>query len=218
MDIFIAVMNKVSIINKGVGIMRYPSKRLGGGFTLIELLVVIAIIAILSSILFPVFSKSRERAQQATCLSNLRQIGMVLLMYAQDYDGLFPAPRRSPNYPENWYDGPQRMMESYLDNKWSIANCPSANDSPGTSNPNDYDLLAGMSAAFYSNYIPRDVTNPSNWPLVGDYASPSGSTYKSNHKDGANWCLVDGHAKWYTIEQLKGSSTKVGKTHLFPVP
>lgn len=55
-------------------------------FTLIELLVVIAIIAILAAILFPVFAQAREKARQATCQSNLRQIGMALSMYRQDMD------------------------------------------------------------------------------------------------------------------------------------
>jgi prepilin-type N-terminal cleavage/methylation domain-containing protein len=61
------------------------------GFTLIELLVVIAIIAILAAILFPVFARAREAARKATCLSNLKQICLAALMYAQDYDEVLPA-------------------------------------------------------------------------------------------------------------------------------
>ena len=67
-------------------------RKLGGikGFTLIELLVVIAIIAILAAILFPVFSTAREKARQSACLSNLKQIGLAMMQYTQDYDEQLP--------------------------------------------------------------------------------------------------------------------------------
>jgi prepilin-type N-terminal cleavage/methylation domain-containing protein len=61
------------------------------GFTLIELLVVIAIIAILAAILFPVFARAREKARQASCLSNLKQLALGCLMYVQDYDETLPC-------------------------------------------------------------------------------------------------------------------------------
>ena len=59
-------------------------------FTLIELLVVIAIIAILAAILFPVFARARENARRASCMSNLKQIGLGVMMYVQDYDEKYP--------------------------------------------------------------------------------------------------------------------------------
>ena len=60
------------------------------GFTLIELLVVIAIIAILAAILFPVFARARENARKSTCQSNLKQMGLAIMQYVQDYDETYP--------------------------------------------------------------------------------------------------------------------------------
>ena len=68
-------------------------KKLTKGFTLIELLVVIAIIAILAAILFPVFARARENARRASCQSNLKQIGLGIMQYTQDYDEKMPGER-----------------------------------------------------------------------------------------------------------------------------
>jgi prepilin-type N-terminal cleavage/methylation domain-containing protein len=78
----------------------------GRGFTLIELLVVIAIIAILAAILFPVFAQAREKARQASCFSNMKNLGLAVTIYAQDYDESLPMwhwARRSQPQPLIWY-------------------------------------------------------------------------------------------------------------------
>jgi prepilin-type N-terminal cleavage/methylation domain-containing protein/prepilin-type processing-associated H-X9-DG protein len=77
--------------------MHLIRSRRRAGFTLIELLVVIAIIAILAAILFPVFAQARESARKTTCASNLKQLGLAVGMYVQDYDG---------QYFRHWYLDP----------------------------------------------------------------------------------------------------------------
>ena len=100
------------------------------GFTLIELLVVIAIIAILAAILFPVFAKAREKAREANCSSNVKQMTLGILMYIEDWDDTYPPECSYPNsapMPNGvsigalyWW----HLLHPYSKN-FAIFNCPS---------------------------------------------------------------------------------------------
>jgi len=99
------------------------------GFTLIELLVVIAIIAILAAILFPVFARAREKARQTACLSNIKQLALGLLMYAQDWDETLPAGYYyAGDFNANW----QIQVQPYVKNA-GIFHCPSDPNGPNAS-------------------------------------------------------------------------------------
>ena len=112
------------------------------GFTLIELLVVIAIIAILAAILFPVFARARENARKSTCQSNLKQIMMGVLQYAQDYDERLPTYRwNNAAVPSVWLDRDNsaandrhfwlEAIQPYLKNTQMLF-CPSQSFGPTT--------------------------------------------------------------------------------------
>ncbi|MCS6950334.1 MAG: DUF1559 domain-containing protein [Armatimonadota bacterium] len=90
-------------------------------FTLIELLVVIAIIAILAAILFPVFSQARESARVSSCLSNMKQIGLAIRMYSQDYDEQLPIRRYCP--PGGCIASWKHVLHPYIKN-WDLFRCP----------------------------------------------------------------------------------------------
>jgi prepilin-type N-terminal cleavage/methylation domain-containing protein/prepilin-type processing-associated H-X9-DG protein len=94
------------------------------GFTLIELLVVIAIIAILAAILFPVFAKAREKARQASCLSNVRQITLGFMQYVQDYDEKMLAYGYGDYTHDPWIFWPFQL-QPYIKN-WQVYGCPSS--------------------------------------------------------------------------------------------
>ena len=164
------------------------------GFTLIELLIVVAIIAILAAMLLPALSKAREKARQATCMNNLKQLGQAILMYANDYDGkwmcyhwvigdttyfwinfLTTISWKTPNYlPPPKVEKPYVAVCSsaypkvYKD-KWRIYGI---NLSPFIQNsPDDVGVINTGSYPGYGDYywiyIGR-IKNPSNFILLAD--------------------------------------------------
>jgi len=116
----------ITAAGPAVGRSRGKWERTGracAGFTLIELLVVIAVIAVLAAILFPVFSQAREKARQTSCLSNMRQMGFAVQMYAQDYDECLPlAATATATGFLNWH----HLADPYVRNQ-QVWVCPSYN-------------------------------------------------------------------------------------------
>jgi prepilin-type N-terminal cleavage/methylation domain-containing protein/prepilin-type processing-associated H-X9-DG protein len=200
------------------------------GFTLIELLVVIAIIAILAAILFPVFARAREKARQSSCSSNVKQICLGVLMYAQDYDEKLVM---------GWYTDSSGACHAYrvdimpyIKNQ-QLFSCPSASEAVGCQGYGWNSNLWGRKLAVIGapasvsmiveaaswNPIPAN-DNPDSWgsPTGGAHWQTSwpvaGTPYYGGsgcgggccrrpyavHNGGLNVGFVDGHVKW-----LKGT-------------
>ena len=190
------------------------------GFTLIELLVVIAIIAILAAILFPVFARARENARRASCSSNMKQIGLGILQYTQDYDEKYPyqyhnaaGSYASTVAETNWGQSIQPYVKSY-----QLFVCPSSTpyaDTPTTDR---------MSYLFNSVYIGRAQAafqtvaqtialqedtlsydaaylRPAFTDATTDLGRTTFNSWKSGtmslaHFDGGNLLFGDGHVKF----------------------
>lgn len=202
------------------------------GFTLIELLIVIAIIAILAAILFPVFASAREKARQASCSSNEKQLGLAYLQYAQDNDEQV-CPSRGWIY----------FMYAYVNSK-QVFVCPDDRPMNGKSAPNDSYMINGLISApgKYANtakwsapsmtvflgecggyYLSNTFTNNTASPQMlgdvfgpdptngcGEMGVPRGVTFSSYyqcsttgwHNGGSNVLFLDAHVKWLMANQI----------------
>lgn len=195
--------------------MRDTRTASGFGFTLIELLVVIAIIAILAAILFPVFARAREKARQASCSSNLKQLALAMTMYTSDYDSRFPFGGWQPpcGCPESsgqcavangcldtcdsgWQQNTvgsmdwQNTVASYVRNR-GLYRCPSsADDDEVPGNPNCWAWNRNPVSYLYNNMIGRDrrsCANPGGGNPIGE---------ASIQRPADIFMLADGHQDW----------------------
>lgn len=189
------------------------------GFTLIELLVVIAIIAIIAAILFPAFARARENARRASCGSNMKQIGLALMQYSQDYDETYPCGTDS-NLAYNdtgALTNPYRSLNPYM-KSLQMYRCPSsipyvAPLAPTATSATSYffsgvlitptgrklavipstaELIAmqeWMYAISQGNLRPQRIAS-------GNYRYWLHPMYANNHFEGSNLLFADGHVKW----------------------
>ena len=217
-------------------------KKAARGFTLIELLVVIAIIGILASILLPSLARAKQAAHKIKCLSQMRQLGFALQMYADEHDSEFPARRSSPN---SWV---WTLKPYYLNTDEDLLQCPS----DGFFNKRSY-LINGWNDYFEAVLSPADYLTYKNWNwprgmpegairdpsetiTFGEKAKGSGQVhmdfYQLNdleelehkrHGRGSNFAFADGSVRllayWGSLHPFNlWAVTDVWRTTPFPPP
>lgn len=195
------------------------------GFTLIEILIVIGIIALLAGLLFPVFGRARENGKRTSCASNLKQIGLGMMLYVQDNGRRFPPAPTDADGAHGW----SFALANRMKKQDAIFQCPSEPDKLNfTDYWINYDLqgfhevrLHAPSSIImsgdgdghtveYAIYTPATSPTPTGnsdvlqWDASADYAV--------RHLGGANYLFVDGHVKWLNPDQVNTSSAPGGST------
>jgi len=181
-----------------------PSVSRFSGFTLIELLVVVAIIAILAAMLLPALAQARERARQATCISNLKQLGLAVLMYATNNNDCIPKAYDNVSGSWFWMDTyalylPGRGLEGY---RSGVFHCPS--DSLPPSPAYAYSLSYGMSLASfnctlsygYQAYRLTRMASPGKVLLIAERSTANLNAGQAATMPLSGWTLDTSNGSW----------------------
>ncbi|MDD5599262.1 MAG: DUF1559 domain-containing protein [Victivallaceae bacterium] len=183
-------------------------------FTLIELLVVIGIIAILAAMLLPALSKAREKAKAISCMNNLKQIGMGLSGYVNDYDG-YVMWRGDSKHSPYWF----RSINEYI-KQTNIFKCPSASKFTYDYKNISYgynlyiqgtwlDITRFLKISRVKKPARKIFATESDADGNLDYCTLPGTTPQTStygigdrHQDGLNTCFLDGHVSWSRWTEL----------------